>query len=69
MQCFSKQNIISDTKRFFICFRRVHISININKIGYIEIVDEFIKSLPPVEYSLTEKGQTFWPIIQEMCQW
>ncbi|MGN7115559.1 winged helix-turn-helix transcriptional regulator [Lysinibacillus odysseyi] len=22
-----------------------------------------------VEYSLTEKGQTRWPIIQEMCQW
>ncbi|WP_082460901.1 winged helix-turn-helix transcriptional regulator [Psychrobacillus sp. FJAT-21963] len=69
MQCFSKQNIIFDTKRYFICFRRVHISININKIAYIEIVDEIIKSLLPVEYSLTEKGQTLWPIIQEMCQW
>ncbi|MER2009738.1 MAG: winged helix-turn-helix transcriptional regulator [Psychrobacillus sp.] len=20
-------------------------------------------------YSLTEKGQTLWPTIQEMCQW
>ena len=24
---------------------------------------------PKVEYSLTEKGQSLWPIIQEMCQW
>ncbi|KOR87060.1 MAG: winged helix-turn-helix transcriptional regulator [Bacillota bacterium] len=30
---------------------------------------EFPQIPPKVEYSLTEKGQSLWPIIQEMCQW
>lgn len=30
---------------------------------------EYPQIPPKVEYSLTEKGQTLWPIIQEMCQW
>lgn len=31
--------------------------------------EEYPQIPPKVEYSLTEKGQTLWPIIQEMCQW
>jgi DNA-binding HxlR family transcriptional regulator len=30
---------------------------------------EYPQIPPKVEYSLTEKGQTLWPIIQNMCQW
>ena len=30
---------------------------------------EYPQIPPKVEYSLTEKGQTLWPIIQTMCQW
>ncbi|MEM1503643.1 helix-turn-helix domain-containing protein [Domibacillus sp. 8LH] len=30
---------------------------------------EYPQIPPKVEYSLTEKGQSLWPIIQEMCQW
>nr|WP_318508706.1 helix-turn-helix domain-containing protein [Bacillus sp. T3] len=30
---------------------------------------EYPQIPPKVEYSLAEKGQTLWPIIQEMCQW
>ncbi|WP_214859056.1 helix-turn-helix domain-containing protein [Exiguobacterium sp. s191] len=30
---------------------------------------EYPQIPPKVEYSLTEKGKTLWPIIQEMCQW
>lgn len=30
---------------------------------------EYAQIPPKVEYSLTEKGRTLWPIIQEMCQW
>ncbi|MBP1969945.1 DNA-binding HxlR family transcriptional regulator [Virgibacillus natechei] len=30
---------------------------------------EYPQIPPKVEYSLTEKGQTLWPVIQEMCQW
>jgi DNA-binding HxlR family transcriptional regulator len=30
---------------------------------------EYPQIPPKVEYSLTEKGQTLWPIIQSMCQW
>lgn len=30
---------------------------------------EYPQIPPKVEYSLTEKGQTLWPLIQEMCQW
>lgn len=30
---------------------------------------EYPQIPPKVEYSLTEKGQTLWPIIQGMCQW
>ncbi|WIV19485.1 helix-turn-helix domain-containing protein [Paenibacillus polygoni] len=31
--------------------------------------EEYPQIPPKVEYSLTEKGQTLWPLIQEMCQW
>ena len=31
--------------------------------------EEYPQIPPKVEYSLTEKGQTLWPIIQTMCQW
>lgn len=31
--------------------------------------EEYPQIPPKVEYSLTEKGKTLWPIIQEMCQW
>lgn len=31
--------------------------------------EEYPQIPPKVEYSLTEKGQSLWPIIQEMCQW
>jgi DNA-binding HxlR family transcriptional regulator len=31
--------------------------------------EEYPQIPPKVEYSLTEKGQTLWPIIQSMCQW
>ncbi|KAB2494235.1 winged helix-turn-helix transcriptional regulator [Priestia endophytica] len=31
--------------------------------------EEYPQIPPKVEYSLTEKGQTLWPIIQEMCHW
>lgn len=31
--------------------------------------EEYPQIPPKVEYSLTEKGRTLWPIIQEMCQW
>jgi DNA-binding HxlR family transcriptional regulator len=31
--------------------------------------EEYPQIPPKVEYSLTEKGQTLWPIIQGMCQW
>lgn len=31
--------------------------------------EEYPQIPPKVEYSLTTKGQTLWPIIQEMCQW
>ena len=30
---------------------------------------EYPQIPPKVEYSLTEKGQTLWPIIKSMCQW
>jgi DNA-binding HxlR family transcriptional regulator len=30
---------------------------------------EYPQIPPKVEYSLTEKGKTLWPIIQAMCQW
>lgn len=30
---------------------------------------EYPQIPPKVEYSLTEKGHSLWPIIQEMCQW
>lgn len=30
---------------------------------------EYPQIPPKVEYSLTEKGQTLWPIIKGMCQW
>jgi DNA-binding HxlR family transcriptional regulator len=30
---------------------------------------EYPQIPPKVEYSLTEKGQSLWPIIQETCQW
>jgi DNA-binding HxlR family transcriptional regulator len=30
---------------------------------------EYPQIPPKVEYSLTEKGKTLWPIIQKMCQW
>lgn len=30
---------------------------------------EYPQIPPKVEYSLTEKGKTLWPILQEMCQW
>ncbi|OLS39075.1 helix-turn-helix domain-containing protein [Bacillus sp. MRMR6] len=30
---------------------------------------EYPQIPPKVEYSLTEKGHTLWPIVQEMCQW
>jgi DNA-binding HxlR family transcriptional regulator len=30
---------------------------------------EYPQIPPKVEYSLTEKGHTLWPIIQGMCQW
>lgn len=30
---------------------------------------EYPQIPPKVEYSLTEKGKSLWPIIQEMCQW
>lgn len=31
--------------------------------------EEYPQIPPKVEYSLTEKGKTLWPILQEMCQW
>lgn len=31
--------------------------------------EEYPQIPPKVEYSLTEKGKSLWPIIQEMCQW
>lgn len=31
--------------------------------------EEYPQIPPKVEYSLTEKGHTLWPLIQEMCQW
>ena len=31
--------------------------------------EEYPQIPPKVEYSLTDKGQSLWPIIQEMCQW
>ena len=31
--------------------------------------EEYPQIPPKVEYSLTEKGKSIWPIIQEMCQW
>lgn len=31
--------------------------------------EEYPQIPPKVEYSLTEKGRTLWPIIQAMCQW
>ena len=31
--------------------------------------EEYPQIPPKVEYSLTEKGKTLWPIIQKMCQW
>ena len=31
--------------------------------------EEYPQIPPKVEYSLTEKGKTLWPIIQVMCQW
>ena len=31
--------------------------------------EEYPQIPPKVEYSLTEKGNSLWPIIQEMCQW
>lgn len=30
---------------------------------------EYPQIPPKVEYSLTERGRTLWPIIQEMCRW
>ena len=30
---------------------------------------EYPQIPPKVEYSLTEKGETLWPIIKGMCQW
>lgn len=30
---------------------------------------EYPQIPPKVEYSLTEKGKTLWPIIQSMCHW
>jgi DNA-binding HxlR family transcriptional regulator len=30
---------------------------------------EYPQIPPKVEYSLTEKGNSLWPIIQGMCQW
>ncbi|MCM0624499.1 helix-turn-helix transcriptional regulator [Lysinibacillus sp. OL1_EC] len=30
---------------------------------------EYPQIPPKVEYSLTEKGQTLWPLIQGMCHW
>lgn len=30
---------------------------------------EYPQIPPKVEYSLTEKGRTLWPMIQAMCQW
>lgn len=30
---------------------------------------EYPQIPPKVEYSLTKKGMSLWPIIQEMCQW
>ena len=30
---------------------------------------EYPQIPPKVEYSLTEKGKSLWPIIQGMCQW
>lgn len=30
---------------------------------------EYPQIPPKVEYSLTDKGKTLWPIIQEMCKW
>lgn len=30
--------------------------------------EEYPQIPPKVEYSLTEKGKSLWPIIQEMCQ-
>ncbi len=30
---------------------------------------EYPQIPPKVEYSLTEKGKTLWPILQEMCRW
>ncbi|MGD6940667.1 winged helix-turn-helix transcriptional regulator [Cytobacillus gottheilii] len=38
--------------------------------GSLNIKIQTYAQIPPkVEYSLSEKGQTLWPIIQEMCQW
>ncbi|URZ05194.1 winged helix-turn-helix transcriptional regulator [Clostridium felsineum] len=31
--------------------------------------EEYPQIPPKVEYSLTEKGKTLWPIIHSMCQW
>lgn len=31
--------------------------------------EEYPQIPPKVEYSLTEKGKSLWPIIQTMCQW
>ena len=31
--------------------------------------EEYPQIPPKVEYSLTEKGQSLWPIIQTMCKW
>ena len=31
--------------------------------------EEYPQIPPKVEYSLTKKGHSLWPIIQEMCQW
>ncbi|WP_062106488.1 winged helix-turn-helix transcriptional regulator [Bacillus niameyensis] len=31
--------------------------------------EEYPQIPPKVEYSLTKKGKSLWPIIQEMCQW
>ena len=31
--------------------------------------EEYPQIPPKVEYSITEKGKSLWPIIQGMCQW
>ncbi|MEK4438941.1 helix-turn-helix domain-containing protein [Paenibacillus sp. FSL K6-2862] len=52
-----------------ISFRTLSSTLKEMEIDGLVHREEYPQIPPKVEYSLTIKGQTLWPLIQEMCQW